>query len=79
MDLMTVLRYLAINCGAVLTGLIFCWALQNLQPLDRTKKRPERVPLLIILTIFLTPVGAFLVSLILRSRTLLRDIKDAEL
>lgn len=78
MDMLSIVTYFVANAGAALAGLLFWWTLENLQPIDHTKKRPGKVPLLIIFTILLTPLGALFVSLVVRSRRLLKDTKHIE-
>lgn len=77
MDLLSILTYFGANGGAALAGLLFWWTLENLQPIDHSKKRFEGVPLLIILTIFLTPLGALFISLVVRLRRLLNSVKHS--
>jgi len=77
MDLTSILTYLGANTGAVIAGFLFWWTLQNMQPLDHIKKRPEQLSVVIILSILLTPIGATIVSLFVRSRRLVQDIKKS--
>lgn|GEM_PF-4660817 len=44
MDLLSILTYFGANGGAALAGLLFWWTLENLQPIDHSKKRFEGVP-----------------------------------
>ena len=76
MDLFPVLTYLAANCGAVIAGVIFWWTLENMQPLRDDKRKPEKLALIITLSIVFTPLGALVVSLVTRGRRLLQDTRQ---
>jgi hypothetical protein len=67
--------YLAVNGSAMISGLIVWWAIENMQPVSQPRRKPVNVALVLILGVFLTPIGVWVVSAILRTRRLAADIK----
>jgi len=75
MNSTSILIYLASNAGAAFVGLIFWWTLENMQRVEHPRRKLEQLPVVIVLTILLTPLGAMVVSLLVRSRRLVQSVK----
>lgn len=75
MDYVSILIYLASNAGAAFVGLVFWWTLENMQRIEQPRRKLEQLPVVIVLTVFLTPLGAMVVSLLVRSRRLIQSVK----
>ena len=76
MNFTSVLAYLASNAGAVIAGLIFWWSIENMQPIEQPRRKLEQLPLVIVLSVLLTPLVALIVSLVIRSRRLVQSVKQ---
>jgi cytochrome c oxidase assembly factor CtaG len=72
------IQYLATNMAAFCVGMIFWWTAENIRPIDQQRRKPERALFLMVLCVFLTPLGAYLVSLFVRSKNLLREVKAGQ-
>ena len=75
MDFAIIGMYLAANGSAMISGLIFWWTIENVQPVDQPRRKPVSVTLVLILGLFLTPIGAWVISTVIRTRRLAADIK----
>jgi len=75
MDIASIGIYFATNGSAMIAGLIVWWAIENMQPVDQPRRKPAHVIPVMIMGVLLTPVGAWVISAIVRSRRLTRDIK----
>ena len=72
------IQYLAANMAVFCFGMLFWLTAENIRPIDQHRRKPESVLFLMLLCVFLTPVGAYLVSLFVRSRNLLREVKAGQ-
>jgi len=77
MNFTSVLTYFASNAGAVIAGLIFWWTLENMQPIEQPRRKLEKLPQVILLSILLTPLVALIISLFVRSRRLVQSVKQS--
>ncbi len=75
MDFASIGMYLSVNGSAMISGLIFWWTIENVQPVDQPRRKPVNVTLVLILGLFLTPIGAWVISTVIRTRRLAADIK----
>jgi len=75
MDIANIGIYFAANGSAMIAGLIVWWAIENMQPAGESGRKSVNVALVLILGVFLTPMGAWVVSAIIRTRRLAKDIK----
>jgi cytochrome c oxidase assembly factor CtaG len=75
MDLASIGMYLAANGSAMIAGLIVWWTIENMQPLRHPRTMPSNIVWVMILGLFLTPLGAWVVSAVIRSRRLAADLK----
>lgn len=78
MDFISIGTYLIANGAAVISGILYWWTIENFQPVGQPRKRPEKLPLVITLALLLTPVGALLISMVIRSSHLIKDIRRVE-
>ena len=76
MNFISIWTYLAANAAAVIVGVIYWWTVENMQPITQGTKKPEKLPLIVTLAILLTPLGALIVSMVIKSRRLISDIKQ---
>ena len=71
------LTYFLANVGGTV-GAIFYWmAVENLQPLEIKQKDHKKLALVFILSLLITPVGAWVVSAIIRMRKIAPTLKNA--
>jgi len=65
MDFVSIGTYLMANGAAVISGILYWWTVENFQPVDPARKRPEKLPLVIILALlqYLIPLKQFLLAL----------------
>jgi len=70
------LTYFLTNAGATASAL-FCWmAIENMQPLEIKQKVHEKLALVFILSLLITPVGAWIVSAVIRMRKIAPTLKS---
>jgi hypothetical protein len=72
-----VLKYFLANAAATM-GAVFYWmAVENMQPLEIKQKVHQKLALVFILSLLISPFGAWVVSSIIRIRKITRTLKNA--
>jgi hypothetical protein len=71
------LKYFLANAGATLSAIFYWMAVENMQPLEIKQKVHQKLALVFILSLLITPVGAWIVSAIFRIRKIVPTLSDA--
>jgi hypothetical protein len=77
-SLLPILKYLGTNAGAVLVAMFYSWAVQNMQPVQKQEDKVEKLPLVVVLSLLITPFGAWIVSVFMKSRRVTQDAKKLD-
>jgi hypothetical protein len=77
-SILPILKYLGTNAGMILVAMFYSWAVQNMQPIQREESKIEKLPLVIVLSLLITPFGAWIVSVFMKSRRVIQDIKKLD-
>jgi len=72
-----ILKYFLANAGATLSGIFYWMTIENMQPLDMKQRIHQKLAFVFILSLLITPVGAWVVSSILRVRKIAPTLKNA--
>lgn len=72
-----VLRYFLANAAATLSAIFYWMAVENMQPLEIKQKVHQKLALVFILSLLITPFGAWVVSSIIRIRKIVPTLKNA--
>jgi hypothetical protein len=71
------LKYFLANAGATMTAIFYWMAVENMQPLEVKQKVHQKLGLVFILSLLITPLGAWVVSSIIRIRKIAPTLKNA--
>ena len=77
-SILPILKYLGTNAGLVLAAMFYSWAVQNMQPIQREEQKIEKLPLVVVLSLLITPFGAWIVSVFMKSRKVVQEIKKLD-
>jgi hypothetical protein len=71
------LTYFLANAGATVSAIFYWMAVENMQPLEIKQKVHQKLALVFVLSLLITPVGAWVVSAIIRIRKIAPTLKNA--
>jgi zinc transporter ZupT len=66
----TLLMYFSASVTATIGGVMFYMAVENLHPPSDTESRRKELATCILLSAFLTPLGAWIISMVIRLKQL---------
>ncbi|MBI3112349.1 MAG: hypothetical protein HYZ01_12350 [Ignavibacteriales bacterium] len=66
--LQILIPYFSLNIAAFCLGMIFYWTVENFQPAGREPRKVQNVFLVMALCTFFTPLGAYIGSLVVKSK-----------
>ncbi len=72
-----VLKYFLFNAGATISGILYWMAIENMQPIELKQTEHKKLVFVFILSLLITPIGAWVVSTIMRLVKISPMIKSA--
>ena len=71
-----ILQYFIFTVGATMTGVVYWLTIENLQPLQPQPRKFEKLWLAAVLCVLISPLGAWVVSSVLKIRSTVPTLKD---
>jgi hypothetical protein len=62
------LKYVLYNAAATAAGIFYWMAVENMQPLEIRQRTHQKLVFVFLISLVLTPIGAWVISSILRMR-----------
>ena len=72
----SVLAYFAANAIATLAGMLYWMAVENFQRLEAKQKTHHKLALVLVLSLLISPMGAWVVSIVVRLRKIAPTLKE---
>lgn len=73
-----IVQYFLTNMGTTLAGIVYWISVENLQPLEAKQHQHQKLALAALLSILLTPIGLWIVSMALRVKKLAPTLKETD-
>ena len=71
-----VLKYFLANAGVTMSAIFYWMAIENMQPLEVKQKVHQKLGLVFILSLLISPLGAWVVSAIIGIRRIAPTLKN---
>lgn len=75
-SLLDLLKYFGLNAGATFAGILYWMAIENMQPVELKQKEHQKLSVVLVLSLLFTPIGAWVISTIIRIRKIALTLKS---